>query len=376
MAYPSRLARWLRVLAVTIAPLALGLALSAPPLSPVRAAGVVLNETGSTLLYPLFQAWIGDYPHVAPGVTVAAAATGSGAGEQQAIAGQARIGASDAYMSDEQAEQNPEIRNIPLAISAQTVNYNVPGLNGAGLNGAGLKLDGPALAAIYAGRITQWDAAPIAALNPGVDLPHRSIVPIRRADASGDTFIFTQFLDFSTQTWEDRIGYGTSVDWPTIAGEHTAKGNDGMVEAIGATPYSVGYAGISFKGAIAKAGLGTALLENQSGKFLLPTPDTINAAASSLDPRTPPDERLTLVFAPGDDSYPLINYEYAVVSSRQPDGATADALRHFLLWAISLQGGNASKYLDQVGFIPLPDFIRAMSEKQIHQIAPTASTGG
>jgi phosphate transport system substrate-binding protein len=199
-------------------------------------------------------------------------------------------------------------------------------------------------------------------------------VPIRRDDASGDTFIFTQFLDFSTQTWEDRIGYGTSVNWPAVAGEHTAKGNDGMVEAIGATPYSVGYVGISFKGAITKAALGTALLQNQSGKFLKPTPATIDAAASSLDPRTPPDERLTLVFAPGDESYPLINYEYAVVSSRQPDGETADALRHFLLWAISLQGGNASKYLDQVGFIPLPDFIRALSEKQIAQIGP--ATGG
>jgi phosphate transport system substrate-binding protein len=368
MAYPSRLARWLRVLAVTIAPLALGLALSAPPLSPVRAAGVVLNETGSTLLYPLFQAWIGDYPHVAPGVTVAAAATGSGAGEQQAIAGQARIGASDAYMSDEQAEQNPEIRNIPLAISAQTVNYNVPGLNGAGLNGAGLKLDGPALAAIYAGRITQWDAAPIAALNPGVDLPHRSIVPIRRADASGDTFIFTQFLDFSTQSWEDKTGYGLNVTWPAVPGELTATGNDGMVKTAAATPYSLAYIGVSFRDAIAKAGLGTAMLKNQNGRFVLPTAETITAGAAVLDPRTPADERLSLVFAGGDNSYPLINYEYVVVSTRQPKPETAAALRHFLLWAISPGGGNAPKYLDAVGFIPLPDFIRALSENQINLI--------
>jgi phosphate transport system substrate-binding protein len=368
MAYPSRLARWLRVLAVTIAPLALGLALSAPPLSPVRAAGVVLNETGSTLLYPLFQAWIGDYPHVAPGVTVAAAATGSGAGEQQAIAGQARIGASDAYMSDEQAEQNPEIRNIPLAISAQTVNYNVPGLNGAGLNGAGLKLDGPALAAIYAGRITQWDAAPIAALNPGVNLPHRSIVSIRRADASGDTFIFTQFLDFSTQSWEDKTGYGLNVTWPAVPGELTATGNDGMVKTAAATPYSLAYIGVSFRDAIAKAGLGTAMLKNQNGRFVLPTAETITAGAAVLDPRTPADERLSLVFAGGDNSYPLINYEYVVVSTRQPNPETAAALRHFLLWAISPGGGNAPKYLDAVGFIPLPDFIRALSENQINLI--------
>jgi phosphate transport system substrate-binding protein len=334
---------------------------------PAVAGNVTLGETGSTLAYPLFKLWIADYATVAPHVTLTAAATGSGAGIAAAISGAARIGTSDAYMSDAQYEQNRGILNIPLAISAQTVNYNIPGLNGRNL-----KLSGPVLAGIYTGKITTWDAPEIAELNPETQLPHQSIVPIRRDDASGDTFIFTQFLDFSTQTWEDHIGYGTSVDWPAVAGEHTAKGNEGMVDAVAATPYSLGYIGISFKDAITKAGLGTALLENQSGKFLLPTPATIDAAASSLDPRTPPDERLTLVFAPGDNSYPLINYEYAVVSSQQPDGETADALRHFLLWAVSLQGGNASKYLDNVGFIPLPDFIRALSEKQISLIREAA----
>ncbi len=331
--------------------------------SPLWAGSITLNETGSTLLYPLFTQWIPDYAKVVPDVGLTAAATGSGAGIGAAISGKVQIGASDAYMSDEQFAQNPGIINIPVAISAQTVNYNIPGLNNAGL-----KLDGPTLAGIYTGKITTWDAPPIVALNPGMQLPHQAIVPIRRVEASGDTFIFTQFLDFSTQTWEDKIGYGTSINWPAVAGEKTATGNDGMVQTTASTPYSVAYIGISFRDAIAKAGLGTAQLKNENGKFLLPTVETINAAASSLDARTPPDERLTLVFAPGDDSYPLINYEYLIVSTRQSDAQTAAALRNFLLWAVSLQGGNASKYLDSVGFIPLPDFIRALSEKQISRI--------
>ena len=335
--------------------------------TPLWAASITLNETGSTLLYPLFTQWIPDYAKVAPDVGLTAAATGSGAGIGAAISGRVQIGASDAYMSDEQFEQNPGFVNVPVAISAQTVNYNIPGLNKAGL-----KLDGPTLAGIYTGKITTWDAPPIAALNPGVQLPHQAIVPIRRSDASGDTFIFSQFLDFSTQSWEDKIGYGTVVNWPDVAGERTAAGNDAMVKAVAATPYSVAYIGISFRDAIAKAGLGTAQLKNENGKFLLPTVATINAAASSLDQRTPPDERLTLVFAPGDDSYPLINYEYLIVSTRQPDPQTAAALRHFLLWAVSLEGGNASKYLDSVGFIPLPDFIRALSEKQISLVKAAA----
>jgi phosphate transport system substrate-binding protein len=252
-----RLARRSCALSLAIALLSLGL------LSPAKAAGIVLKETGSTLLYPLFQMWISDYPGVAPGVTLTAAATGSGEGLRQAIAGQVQIGASDAYMSDERAEQNPEIKNIPLAISAQTVNYNI-----TGLNGAGLKLDGPTLAGIYAGRITEWDADSIKAMNPSVNLPHQTIVPIRREDASGDTFIFTQFLDFSTQSWQDKIGYGTTVDWPAVAGERTATSNDEMVKTLAATPYSVAYVGISFRDAIAKAGLGTAMLKNQNSKFV------------------------------------------------------------------------------------------------------------
>jgi phosphate transport system substrate-binding protein len=279
------------------------------------------------------------------------------------MGGTAHIGGSDAYMSDQQAEQNPQLVNIPLAISAQTVNYNIPGLSGAGL-----KLDGSTLAGIYSGRITQWDAPAIAAMNPGVTLPHQQIVPIRRADASGDSFIFTQFLDFANQDWEDRVGYGTSVQWPSVAGERTATGNAQMVQTLASTPYSIAYVGISFRDSIAHAGLGTARLENQSGHFLLPTPETVSAAASMLDSRTPPDERLSLVFAPGAQSYPLINYEYVVVSKRQPDSATAAALRGFLLWSISLDGGNADKYLNAVGFIALPDFIRGMSEHQISLI--------
>jgi phosphate transport system substrate-binding protein len=342
-----------------------------------EAASIALHETGSTLIYPLFELWIPDYQVQHPDVAIAAGATGSGDGIAKAIAGGVQIGASDAYMSEDAAEQNPQILNIPLAISAQMLNYDIPGLT------ASLKLDGPTIGGIYGGQVTMWDAPQIAALNPGLALPHHGIVPVHRADVSGDTFIFTQFLDFSTQSRGDEIGYDTSagaptvpgsaaamgydmsVNWPVVPGAKTAIGNVGMVHELAATPYSIGYVGVSFQAAIAKAGLGTALIKNQNGKFLLPTPATISAAAAVLDPRTPPDERLTLVFAAGDDSYPLINYEYAIVSKRQSDSAAAEAVRNFLLWAISADGGNAPKYLNAVGFMPLPDFIRGLSEAQI-----------
>lgn len=329
--------------------------------TPGLAADVTLNETGSTLLYPLFQRWVPVYAAARPGVKIVIAATGSGEGIQAAVEGKVQIGASDAYMSDEQAERNRQIISVPLAIAAQTVNCNIPGVRA-------LRLDGPALAGIYSGQIRQWDDAPIATLNPGVTLPHHAIVPVRREEASGDTFVFTQFLDFSTQRWEDRVGYGTTIAWPAVEGAVTATGNEGMVKAIAATPFSVGYVGISFSADAGEAGLVTVQLKNQSGQFVMPTAQTISAAASVLDPRTPADERLSLVDAPGDESYPLVNYEYAVVSTQQPNADTAAAIRAFLLWAIAADGGNAPRYLDAVGFVPLPDFIRALSEKQIGRV--------
>jgi phosphate transport system substrate-binding protein len=237
-----------------------------------------------------------------------------------------------------------------------------------GVNDKNIKLDGPTVAAIYSGTVTEWDDAAIKAMNPGIALPHHVIVPVHRAEGSGTTFVFTQFLDFSTESWEDNPGFGNTVAWPGVAGEKTGIGNEGVVQAIASTPYAIGYVGTSYAGQIAKAGLGTAMIKNQAGKFLLPTAQTIADAAAQLDPRTPPYERISLVYAPGDDSYPLINYEYAVVSKSQPDEMTAKALRSFLRWAISVTGGNDEKYLTPVGFIQLPNFIRGLSEAQIDEI--------
>jgi phosphate transport system substrate-binding protein len=331
----------------------------------------VVAETGSTLIFPLFKAWATAYEKADPGVEITVGATGSGAGIAQVIAEHVQIGTSDAYMSDQQAMANSIILNIPLAISAQTVDANLPELKGTPL-----KLSGPVLAGIYSGAIREWDAGAIAALNSGVHLPHRAIVPIHRADASGDTFIFTQFLTFSTPEspggepagWAKDVGYGTTVDWPSVSGSLTAAGNEGMVQTAARTPYSICYIGTSFEAVAAKAGLTMAMLENQEGKFLLPSAGTITAAAASLTPRTPPDERLTLVFAPGADSYPLINYEYAMVSERQANAQLAAAIRQFLLWCIAPQNGSAASFLRPVHFIPLPTTIRALSEIQIAKI--------
>ena len=324
--------------------------------------GVKLSEGGSTFLYPLITTLSNAYTQSHPQVQISTAATGSEAGIKQAVEGSLDIGASDAFMSDAEISQHPHIVNVPLAIAAQTVNYNVPELNGINL-----KLDGPVLAAIYDGSIRDWSSPKIAALNPGVTLPHHAIIPIRRAEGSGDTFIFTQFLSFSTPSWEKDHGFGTTIDWPNVPGSATASGNEGMMKAIQGTPYSVGYVGINLSDDIAAAKLGLASLKNAAGEFVLPTKDTIMTGAASLGARTPPDERLTLVFAPASGSYPLVNYEYAVVSTQQRNPATAAAIRKFLLWVIAPTEANEA-YLEAVHFIPLPPHTWELSEAQIEQI--------
>lgn len=354
--YPVRLTGHVRALAVTFA---LGLlALGAAPAH----ADVDLVETGSTLLNPLFRVWASEYMKTHPDVHITTGATGSGEGIRQAISGAVNIGASDAYTSDAQARRFPHIINVPMAISAVTINYNLPGLNTAAL-----KLSGPTLAGIYTGKIRQWDDKAITALNPDIPLPHHDIIPVYREDGSGDTFIFTQYLTFTTPSWENDVGFGTEITWPPVPGSTGAKENSGVLRKIQETPYSLTYIGVSFHTEIANAHLGTALLQSYSGEFLLPKRETIQAAAASLTPRTPLDERITLVNAPGAGCYPLINYEYAIVSTKQASPEIAEAIRRFLLWAIAPDEIN-EKYLEDAHFIALPAHIWVLSHDQIEMV--------
>lgn len=332
--------------------------------SSVCAQGTVtILETGSSLLYPLFNLWVPVYMRSHPSVRITTQSTGSGTGISQAITGIAQIGASDAYMSGALARLHPDMLNIPLAISMQMVNYNLPGLNGRHLH-----LSGPVLAGIYQGKIRKWDSQEIVKLNPGVKLPNHDIVPVHRTDGSGDTFIFTQYLSFSDPDWKNSLSYGTTISWPAVRGGLGAVGNPGMVSALQNTPYSIAYIGSSYQDAIEKDGLGIAALKNREGLFVLPASATATTAAAVMAPKTPSNERISLIFAPGADSYPIINYEYAIVNRRQPSSNVAATLRNFLMWTIRDAGGNAPHFMQKVHFVALPSPIAKLSAAQIAEI--------
>jgi phosphate transport system substrate-binding protein len=324
---------------------------------------IQILETGSSLLYPLFNLWAPAYSQSHPDVRITTASTGSGTGISQAVEGIAQIGASDAYMSDAMMKQHPNMLNIPLAISSQMINYNLPGLNQEHL-----KLSGPVLAAIYQGKITHWNDPQIAKLNSGVNLPNHAIITVHRSDSSGDTFIFTQYLSFSTPDWEKSLAYGTTISWPAISGALGAVGNPGMITAAKGNPYSIAYIGISYEDAIHQNQLGTAMLQNHDGNFVLPDDKSVQAAADAMVAKTPKDERISLIFAAGADSYPIINYEYVIVGGQQPSREMAGALRDLLNWAISPSGGNSASFMKQVHFVALPSAVSKLSEAQIARI--------
>lgn len=325
-------------------------------------AATDLLETGSTLVFPLMNLWVAAYQRSNHNVQITTQGTGSGTGISQAISGVAQIGASDAYMADGQMKNTPML-NIPLAISAQQINYNIPGLNNVHLN-----LSGPVLAGIYSGQIQYWDDPKIKGINKPYagKLRHEQIVPIHRADGSGDTFIFTQYLSKSTPSWLNGAGYGTTVSWPSVGTAVGATGNPGMVQTCQNTKYSIAYVGVSFLDQTKKAGLGYAKLQNKAGTFVLPEDSTIRAAAGALDKATPSDERTSLVFAPGSQSYPIVNYEYAIVNPKQSDASEAAELKKFLEW--SLTDGQNGRFLNVVHFLPLPASIVAKSKAQVAKI--------
>jgi phosphate transport system substrate-binding protein len=191
---------------------------------------------------------------------------------------------------------------------------------------------------------------------------------VHRTDGSGDTFIFTQYLSDSTPSWANSTSYGTTVSWPAVQGGIGAEGNPGMVDALKGVPYSIAYIGISFKNAVDAAKLGTALLQNHDGDFVSPDAADVSAAVKATEAKTPPDERMSLIFAPGPKSYPIINYEYVIVEEKQPSSSEAAALKDFLSWAIARSGGESPKYLNAVNFAPLPAEIAKLSQDQIDKI--------
>jgi len=322
---------------------------------------VSLNEDGSSLLYPFLLELVGPLHTAYPNITLATAAGGSGKGISDAEVGNVQMGGSDAYLSPGDMTKYPGLENVPIAISSQAINYNLPGVTN-------LKLSGNVIAQIYQGTITSWNAPAIAALNPGVTLPAMKIVPVRRVDSSGDTFIFTSFLSATNTTWASGPSFDTTVPWPPVSNELSADGNPGMVQTCHTTPGCIAYVGISEESAALAAGLGEAELQNEAMNFVLPSATTIESAVAAGVGSVPANLAAPLIYEPGAQSYPIVNFEYLVVKETQSSAAVAQAIRTFLVWASSPTGGSTPTFLAAKDFEALPTSVVAKADAVIAKI--------
>ncbi len=308
---------------------------------PHAARAEEITGAGSSFAAPLYQAWSAAAP---PGVDarINYQTIGSGAGQNQILAGTVDFGASDAPMAHVRLEAGRLVQ-VPTAIGGVVVTANVPGV----ANGA-LRLSGPVLAAIYAGVITQWNDARIAAINPGLTLPDQVIAPLHRADGSGTTYVFTDYLAHVSPEWKNGVGKGTSVAWPAGAG---ARGNDGIAAYVQNTAGSIGYLEYAYA---ARNHLALVQMQNHDGVFVSATASSFAHAAQAAQ-WDEADLTAALSDVAGAESWPIITTTYVLFPAEATVDNRGEAVRRFFRWALT-EGAPVTTVLD---YVPLPEQIRA-----------------
>ncbi|MGN6276820.1 MAG: phosphate ABC transporter substrate-binding protein PstS [Solirubrobacterales bacterium] len=306
--------------------------------STASAAAAGLTGAGSTLVAPLMNNWIATF-EVKEGIPVKYAAVGSGTGIAQITARTVDFGASDAPMTPEQASACNGCVQIPWALSATGIGFNIPGVKK-------LNLTGKILAGIYFGKITNWDDPKIKKINPKVHLPNLTITPIFRSDGSGDTYAFTNYLSKISPAWKSEVGYATTVGFKAGTG---AKGNSGVTATVVKTPGAIGYISAYY---LIAANLHAAAIQNNAGKFELPNIPNISSAASSVK-SLPASNTISITNPPKKDkiAYPISTFTYAIMPHNAPQKGF---LQQFGKYCLTI----GQKYGAALDFAPLPKVVQ------------------
>jgi len=321
-------------------------------LAGVTAAAAAQDVTGAgaTFPAPLYARWAADY-NKATGQRINYQSVGSGAGLRQIRGRTVDFGASDMPLTDDELAKDGLLQ-FPTAIGGV-----VPVLNVAGIETRQLRLTGPVLADIYLGKVTKWNDPAIAKLNPGLKLPDAQIAVVRRADGSGTTFIFTNYLSKVSPDWKEKVGEGTAVNWPTGAG---GKGNEGVSAFVQRLPNSIGYVEYAY----AKQNkMPYALMSNASGAFVAPNDETFKAAAANADWSKTFFQILTN--QPGKDAWPITGATFIMMHAKQDKPQHAAAALRFFDWAFK----NGDKVADELDYVPMPDSVKATIRQQWTKIA-------
>jgi len=311
-----------------------------------------INGAGATFPYPIYGKWFEEFRQKNPSVEINYQSKGSGAGIAQLTAGTVDFGASDMPMKDEQISAlKVKALHFPTVLGGVVPTFNLPGITE-------LKFSSEAMAGVFLGKITKWNDPKLAKANPGVKLPSTDIIVVHRADGSGTTFVFTDYLSKISPEWKSGPGANTSIKWPVGVGQ---QGNEGVAGMVKQTPGAVGYVELIYA---LKNNMGYGAVENAEGVYLKANLDTVTAAAAGAAKSMPADFRVSITDSPGKNAYPIASFTWLLIPSQIPDAQKRTALVNFLKWMLT----DGQKDCAALGYAPLPKAVVAQEQKQIAMI--------
>jgi phosphate transport system substrate-binding protein len=316
-----------------------------------------INGAGATFPYPMYSKWFDEYHKKNANLQINYQSIGSGGGIKQVTEGTVDFGATDGPMNDDQLKAYQEkhgsgILHFPTVLGAVVPTYNIAGVDAA------LNFTPDALAGIFLGKITKWNDPAIADANKGVKLPAEDIVVVHRADGSGTSYCWTDYLSKVSEEWKTKVGKGTSVNWPVGLG---GKGNEGVTGTVKNTPNSIGYVELIYAESN-KIPYGS--VQNSSGAVVKASLAAVSAAAAGAAKDMPDDFRVSITNAPGNASYPISTFTWLLIPQKFSDATKRDALKGFLKWAL----GDGQSYAEALSYAKLPKEVVAKEVKAIDKI--------
>lgn len=312
-----------------------------------------LQGAGATFPNPLYQKWISEYGKAHANVKIDYQPIGSGGGIKQIQARTVDFGASDAPMTDAELKASPaELLHVPTVLGAVVITYNLQGI------AKPLRFSPDVIADIFLGKITKWNDARIKADNSDANLPASDITVVHRAESSGTSFVFTDYLAKVSADWKQKVGADKAPNWPVGQG---GKGNDGVTGQIKQQPNTIGYVELAYA---TQNKLPVALIKNASGNFVEPTIDSVTAAAAGSAASTPDDLRVSITNASGANAYPISSYTYILVYKEQSDATKGKTVVDYLWWGLH----DGESFAKDLQYAPLPAEIVKRAEAKINSI--------
>jgi phosphate transport system substrate-binding protein len=316
-----------------------------------------INGAGATFPNPIYSKWFDEYHKKFSTIQINYQSQGSGAGIKQVTEGTVDFGATDGPMTEEQLKAYQDkhgsgILHFPTVMGAVVPTYNITGVDAA------LNFTPEALAGIFLGKITKWNDPAIADTNKSIKLPAEDIVVVHRADGSGTTYCWTDYLSKVSEEWKTKVGKGTSVNWPVGLG---GKGNEGVTGTVKNTPNSIGYVELIYAESN-KISYGN--VKNAAGAFVKASLAAVSAAAAGAAKDMPDDFRVSITNAPGKTSYPISTFTWLLIPEKFSDAAKRDALKGFVKWALA----DGQGYAEGLSYAKLPKEVVAKELKAIDKI--------